>query len=197
MVQLNMKHGGAMALVWIDLETTGADEKHDAIIELGAIMTDFDFNQIGEEFSAFSRCNYEAMGRLMYNDVVRQMHMQNGLLSDIINSNYNGIQLKTMQWMSDCINLDKKRGPVTKFRFMLAGSGVGHFDRRFIREQMPELDDLLVFAPFDIGNVRRFLKISGIDAPIDDPSTKNHRALDDVRMHLNEARRLKEWLTSV
>ena len=42
----DLKHDDSTRLLWIDLEMTGLDVKKDRIIEVAAIVTDFDFNEI-------------------------------------------------------------------------------------------------------------------------------------------------------
>jgi hypothetical protein len=70
----------AKAILWVDLETTGTDETEDDIIEVGAILTDFDLEVI-RMFSAVSRPSDHAYKRMMENKVVRKMHTDNGLLA--------------------------------------------------------------------------------------------------------------------
>lgn len=44
-------------LVWIDIETTGVDEKVDLILEIAVIVTDNDLNELGYFFSIVGSCN--------------------------------------------------------------------------------------------------------------------------------------------
>lgn len=178
------------AIFWCDLETTGTEEEYDDIIEVGAVMTDFEFNQIGETFQCVITPSTFALGRLMENKVVRNMHLQNGLLEDILNADL-------------AVPLDKAIGRLRTWiittlddpfaKVMLAGSGVGHFDRRFINHHMPIIADSFVYQFLDIGVVRRFIKMCGVAEPSTvqgDP--KNHRALDDILQHLEEARTFRD-----
>lgn len=190
------KFSGAYALLWVDLETTGTDEKSDDIIEIGAVLTDFNLNKIGTSFSQVVEPDDFALGRLMKNQVVRQMHEANGLLDDVISGR--SVDIATAQhymykWITLAINHRVRKGDPAKFRFMLAGSGVAHFDRRFIKQELPLIDGLLTFSPLDVGMVRRFLKLSGVevDSVGDNSDRKNHRALDDIELHLEEARAYK------
>lgn len=194
-MQLTEKYGGAIYLLWMDLETTGSDEDMDEIIEIGALLTDFELNQVGRTFSQVYQPDDTALGRLIKNDVVREMHTANGLLAECIRAkHYARNSLDVNNWLNYEINRKQRRGPVEKFRFMLAGSGVGHFDREFISRYLPDLDNLLVFAPLDVGMVRRFLKVSGVEpSHADNTDQKNHRALDDVILHLEEARAYRDW----
>jgi oligoribonuclease len=192
-------NAGVQGLLWCDLETTGVEEDLDEIIEIGALITDFDFNVLGPRFSRIVEPSERALGRLMKNPTIRKMHTDNGLLDEILSSgNAKGplrAEMDMHSWMDDVINLKTRKGPVDKYRFMLAGSGVGHFDKRFIKTYLPRIDKLLAFPILDVGVVRRFLRFSGVQFPAaPEANNKNHRALDDIELHLEEARFYKERL---
>jgi oligoribonuclease (3'-5' exoribonuclease) len=92
-------------------------------------------------------------------------------------------------WLDNVLNRNKRKGPVEKFKFMLAGSGVEHFDRRFLKAHMPKLAAMLTWTPLDVGDVRRLASMAGYKPSGAAPQAdKNHRAEDDIRMHLEEAR---------
>lgn len=200
MVQLltpKLPNGGAVAMLWVDLETTGTDEAFDEVIEIGAIMTDFEFNVLGDPagFEVIIEPTEYALGRMMKDKVVRDMHNDNGLLGEVLNGQ--GKDLRTAQydmleWMENTLNVKKRKGPVNKFRFMLAGSGVDHFDKRFIVEHLPDVNKLLAFPTLDVGMVRRFLRFSGVEPSHDNTESKDHRALGDIRLHLEEARAYRD-----
>lgn len=188
---------GAHALLWMDLETTGDDKYEDEIIEIGAMLTDFNLEQIGNtSFEQVITPTDESLGRMMKNHVVREMHLANGLIEDILSGK--GVstfeaQKRLLAWLTNQWNSSKQRGPIDKYKFMLAGSGVSHFDKFYIDTHLIRLADLLVYAPFDIGHTRRAFKIFGCELA-GNPSSKdqkNHRALDDVRLHLEEAKFFK------
>jgi oligoribonuclease len=175
-------------LLWIDLETTGTDERADPIIEIGCILTGWDLQQV-EPFqdivvpdpTRFPRWR----GRLAANDYVHKMHKDNGLLAEIDQAPSNaGTHAQGVE--ADVLDL-LKRHRVKEHQVMLAGSGVSHFDRRFLKMQMPFLDAYLAYPNLDIGIVRRFLeKVCGMHLP-ELETGKTHRAYDDIVHHLNEA----------
>lgn len=190
------KFGGAWGLLWCDLETTGTNEEVDEIIEIGAVVTDFELRQIGDSFTKVIQPTPAALGRLMYEDAVREMHLANGLLHDIVDQKGTALwkaEEAMIKWLQGVVNRGRTRGPVNKFRFMLAGSGVGHFDKRFIKEWMPQVDQLLTFPLLDVGMVRRFLRVAGVEPSHQPNDSKDHRALADVRLHLEEARMYRDW----
>jgi oligoribonuclease (3'-5' exoribonuclease) len=66
---------------------------------------------------------------------------------------------------------------------ILAGSGVSHFDNRFIKVQLPVSSKCLTFWSWDIGAVRRFLECAGVKGV---KNVKKHRAMDDIEQHIQD-----------
>lgn len=174
-------------LLWCDLETTGSDDT-DEIIELGCLMTDSKLTLVpGFEYSWIVKCGAEASWHMLQEVVVREMHAKNGLLWEVVDGNGTKREEVEQNLLSRLRAIEPKNRQV-----MIAGSGVGHFDRRMIRKWMPELDKYLHYAPFDIGNIRRALKAWDIPIPMSgNKDIKTHRALDDAKLHLEEARAYK------
>lgn len=172
-------------LLWLDLECTGTDEAKDCIIEIGAILTTWRLDIIWE-FQSLVRPHPEGLGRMMLNPVVRAMHSKNGLLDELFGIGeeklpgsfaVGGILLQKMQ-ASGC-----EQGKVA-----IAGSGVSHYDRRFIKKYMSDLHGWCRYWHIDIGTVRRAYEIFVGEDPFKMNADKNHRALVDARCHLEEAR---------
>src|SRR5688572_31755354 len=68
-------------LVWIDCEMTGLDLRHDALIEVAALVTDTELNVLGDGVDVVIRPPQEAVDQMP--DVVRTMHMSSGLLDEL------------------------------------------------------------------------------------------------------------------
>lgn len=180
------------ALLWMDLETTGSDEGKDCIIEVGAVVTSTDLTQLSPDLSWAVEPTDRGLGRLLRNPVVRKMHQENGLLDDI----YRGFEdtehrLPRIHVVEDY--LLKELSIYQPKTVMLAGSGVGHFDRRFIKAEMPQLNNFLHYACLDVGVVRRMFEMwqpnGGLLALAEScQRRKTHRALDDIQAHVSEAR---------
>lgn len=183
-------YGRSKALLWVDLETTGSDKEADEIIEIGAIVTDFDYVEAGR-YHAVCLPSDVGLARLRNNPVVLKMHTANGLLADLEAGR--GVSLEAAEddmvlWLRD----------YSDHQLMLAGSGVGHFDRGFITRDMPALSAKLSYPNLDIGVVRRFLALAGVlPAKSDKTGKKNHRAFDDIALHLAEARQYRALVRSV
>lgn len=185
-------------IAWIDLETTGTDEFDDPIIEAAVVIT------TDRHLTEVARRNWVieprrgvgvTLDRIRANQPVLDMHTNNGLLAD----------LKSGEGLTDHATAQAEIVAfIKKFhsgggRIPLGGSGVSHFDRRFIAAQMPVLSDILTYWAFDIGSVRRFGGLCGIKAPEEasDAAAKTHRAMDDVLMHVEEARWWIRFLRSM
>lgn len=190
-------------LAWIDLETTGTNERRDAIIEVALILTDINLGMLTvdpdqkiEQRALPADAEYTwviepviPLSTLMREmpPVVKEMHEANGLLKAIAADE--GFPIHVVETrMLDVLDAFS----VEPHACLLAGSGVGHFDKRFIEAQMPAFYKKMAYPVIDVGVMRRFLRdVCGAESliPTDgDASTKTHRAFDDVRQHLREAR---------
>lgn len=177
-------------LLWLDLETTGSDVEHDSIIEIGCILTTTGLDALGE-FSFTLTPDPEGLGRMMMNPVVRGMHEGNGLLAEILTAEHDRkphhAAKALLAWLAD---LGAQEG-----RTVLAGSGVGHFDRKFIDRYMPQVSRFLRYWCIDIGVVRRAHEMWAGTAVSTANDGKTHRALDDARCHLAEAQAFRSlWM---
>lgn len=183
-------------LVWLDAETTGLSFRDDDMLELGAIITTMEL----QELSTFERVVQITPGgvqRLKENEYVLKMHQTSGLLDDIRAGK--GLPLAQVEeeftsWLGN--------GSVQPGEYLMAGSGILHFDRRLLEEKMPTVDEWFAYYALDMGVNRRVLDIllERNDAvPKLEKSYKEgakaHRALADARAHLDEARLIKQWLS--
>jgi oligoribonuclease len=123
------------------------------------------------------------------NPFVREMHMSNGLLDDI--EKYGEPITDVEEYLTLALSHEGEPGD-----FILAGSGVSHFDRRFIEAQMPQLAKWLRYYNIDVGVLRRTLELCGRDDLLLPKQDKTHRALDDALLHLEELRFVRAALGS-
>ena len=68
-------------LVWIDCEMTGLDLGADALIEVAALVTDFELNVLGDGIDVIVKPPQEALDQM--DDFVRNMHASSGLLDEL------------------------------------------------------------------------------------------------------------------
>lgn len=175
-------------IAWIDLETTG-NKDDDSIIEVGFVLTDRDLNEVEAKQLVVRPIHWEFL-RSRMSDVVTEMHTKNGLLDDI-ERNFVPLPVEGADaFLSHLLRAYGKGNHIP-----LAGSGVAHFDRKYIRRELPKTDALLSYWAYDIGSVRRFLRWWDIPTPGSElRQAKTHRALDDTREHIAETRAIRDAL---
>lgn len=171
-------------IAWVDLECTG-NKPEDLIIEIGAVMTDRDLNELSSQSIPVHVPNGWAQWINM-DPFVRQMHTKNGLLDDVF-------KLGILRTDADAQMTAWIKKYTAGDHIPLGGSGVSHFDRKYIQKDLPKFDKYLSYWAYDVGTIRRTLKLFGIDASwADTTNDKTHRAIDDIRAHVEEMRRYKK-----
>ena len=170
-------------VLWLDLETSGSGD--DALIfEVGMAVTG-----PGPNFDILASTDIVLAHTLplAMDPVVIDMHTKNGLFEEIKTHGVSAEEAENQisQFIHETFGFSKQH-------VVLAGSGVGHFDRKFIKRDWPWLDKRLAYFCYDVGVLRRFLRMVGITTPETKTDQLTHRALDDVFDHINEARALLE-----
>lgn len=167
-------------MVWIDCEMTGLSLASDQLVEIAAIVTDSELNELDEGISVVIRP--QDMSALETMDpYVLKMHTDSGLLPLI----EHGISLHD----AGAAVLGYVKGHVPEPRKApLAGSSV-YVDRGFLSRDLPELDQWLHYRLVDVSSfkevIRRWYPRVYFNAPA---KTGNHRALADIRESIAELR---------
>lgn len=192
------------ALAWCDLETTGLPVPGDGImdyrglhlLEVAVLVTDLDLDPIAG-YHEVIRMTPEAAQALRENDYVREMHTKSGLITESIKSE----QALTLAEID--AEVDKFLQETTAYdrgEFALSGSGVARFDHPIIDVKMPLFSKWLHYAEVDMGDVRRASTMFNHGQPVVNPvpessrdGVKTHRAFDDVKAHLKEAVRYRDF----
>jgi oligoribonuclease (3'-5' exoribonuclease) len=185
-------------LLWLDFETTGSGGpgtvEDDKIIEVGCVLTTIDLKEVASYSAVVEPAHW--MKLLERDEKVMAMHVANGLVGDLLA----GKGIPASKAEMDIIDILSMHN-IAKGRLVrLAGGGVCHFDRKFIRAEMPRLDLALDHKSHDVGDLRRvFSDIAGrSDLLMDyDPKTKAHRALPDAYEHLAECRHYQSLIRSI
>jgi oligoribonuclease len=166
-------------LVWIDCEMTGLDLEHDALIEVAALVTDFELNVLGEGVDLVVKPPPAALEQM--NEVVRTMHTESGLL-DVLDQGctLEEAEARVLDYVREHID-NSARPP-------LAGNTVAT-DRAFLARDMPKIDAFLHYRIVDVSSikelVRRWYPRVYFAAPA---KLGNHRALADIRESIEELR---------
>jgi oligoribonuclease len=166
-------------LVWIDCEMTGLDLGADALVEVAALVTDFDLNVLGEGVDVIIKPPAEAIDQMI--EFVRNMHATSGLLEEM----KNGVTIEDAQ--EQVMAYIREHCPADS-RPPLAGNTVGT-DRGFIARDMPELDGFLHYRIIDVSSIKELAKRWYPRAYFAAPAKRgNHRALADIQESIEELR---------
>jgi oligoribonuclease len=170
-------------LVWIDCEMTGLDLGADALVEVAALVTDYDLTVLGEGVDVVVRPPAEALEQM--GEYVTEMHRSSGLLEELeAGTTLADAEAQVLAYVREHCP-EGSRPP-------LAGNSVGT-DRAFIARDMPELEKALHYRIIDVSSIkelsRRWFPRAYFQAPA---KRGNHRALADIRESIEELRYYRE-----
>lgn len=176
-----------------DIEATGLDENLDGLLEIACIGVTRDLEEIFR-YRSLIHPTPAQWERLQNNTFVKQMHTDNGLYGELVAGMANSTLPGVIDVEAELTRLITEHSdPDDKAK--LAGSGVAHYDSRFLNKYMPNLMGLLAPAPrraSDIGYSRiLFNDLTGIDLTSVNED-KTHRAMDDAECHLAEYRAFRD-----
>jgi oligoribonuclease len=170
-------------LVWIDCEMTGLDLGADALIEVAALVTDFDLNVLGEGVDIVIKPEAAALDQM--GDFVRNMHVSSGLLEELDS----GVSLEEAE--QQVLAYIREHCPDGS-RPPLAGNTVAT-DRSFITRDMPDLEAFLHYRIVDVSSIKELSRRWFPRAYFSSPEKKgNHRALADIQESIEELRYYRE-----
>ena len=166
-------------LLWIDLEMTGLDPAKDKILEVAAIATDMNLEEIAR-FEAVVKVDEEIIKSRM----VGAFWEQNAKTRDsLIAQNSTGKPIQEVE--RELLEFIQQYFGNTIY---LAGNSI-HQDRRFIELEMPELNQKLHYRMLDVSAWKIYFE-NALNKKFTKP--ENHRALDDIEGSIGE---LKWYLT--
>ena len=158
---------------------TGLDLEADALIEVAALVTDFDLQVLGEGVDVVVKPPAAALEQMV--PFVHDMHISSGLIEELDA----GVTLAEAQ---DTVLAYVKEHCADGSRPPLAGNTVAT-DRSFLARDMPELEQFLHYRIIDVSSIkelsRRWFPRAYYNAPA---KGGNHRALADIRESIEELR---------
>ncbi len=170
-------------IIWIDCEMTGLDLRADALVEVAALVTDFELNQLGDGIDVVIRPPAEALAQM--DDFVRAMHTTSGLIDEFDH----GVTLEEAQTRV----LDHIREFVPEPRKAPLGGNTVATDRGFLARDMAQLEAHLHYRIIDVSSIkelsRRWYPRVYFNAP---KKSGGHRALADIRESIAELRYYRE-----
>lgn len=154
-------------LLWIDLEMTGLDPEVDKIIEVGLIVTDFDFNELE---------TYEAIIKQDLDSIALDPWITENL-ADLLTKVPGGQDEQKV-----IADLNKIVAKHFEYPAILSGNSI-HQDRRFIRKWWPEFDAKLHYRMLDVSSFKVW--VMGKHGKVFH-KPEQHRALEDIRGSIQE-----------
>ena len=170
-------------LVWIDCEMTGLDLGADALIEVAALVTDFELNVLGEGVDVIIKPSQEALDQMV--EFVRDMHEKSGLLEELDGgTTLADAEEQVLAYIREHCP-DGSRPP-------LAGNTVAT-DRSFLARDMPDLETFLHYRIVDVSSIKELSRRWYPRAYFAAPTKRgNHRALADIQESIEELRYYRE-----
>jgi len=166
-------------IIWVDCEMTGLSLQADALVEVAALVTDFELNQLGEGVDVVIRPPDESLAQM--DDFVRAMHTTSGLIDELAG----GVTLK----QAEDLVLDYVRTFVPEPRKAPLGGNTVATDRGFLARDMPDLEQYMHYRIIDVSSIkelsRRWYPRVYFNAP---KKSGGHRALADIRESIAELR---------
>jgi len=170
-------------IVWIDCEMTGLELENDALIEVAALVTDFELNQLGDGVDVVIKPEPAALEQM--GDFVRDMHTRSGLLRELDE----GVSMEEAQAL--VLEYVMQHAPEAG-KAPLGGNTVST-DRGFLERDMPQLAGHLHYRTIDVSSIkelsRRWYPRAYFNAPA---KHGGHRALADIRESIAELRYSRE-----
>lgn len=177
---------------FLDIETTGLDEDTDSIIEIAWTFTDERFKVIGPERSILVEPRgWDSFWQaLRERPMVHEMHEKSGLLDALTHGTPEHLDAVGELLLRDLDALPAHTS------LHLAGYSV-HFDREFLQANgfRRMLAEHFHHRHLDLSATKLLLSSAGV--PFTQPENDTpHRALNDVRHSIEQARLLASQLTS-
>ena len=174
------KNDNPSKLLWIDLEMTGIDPSKQRIIEVAAIVTDFNLHEIAR-----------------YDSIIHQPDPVLDNAEDWPKENMQGLfeQVRKTHKNEGTV-VDELEEFISKYFHgepaVLAGNSI-HQDRRFIRRWWPRIEALLHYRMLDVSTLKVW--IQGAHGQQFEKS-EQHRAQGDIEESIEELRWALELLAA-
>lgn len=162
---------------------TGLSLEHDALIEVAALITDYELNQLDEGIDIIVRPPEAALTQM--NDFVRDMHTTSGLLDVLADG-------AAMADAEEAVLAHIKEFVPDASKAPLGGNSVAT-DRAFLARDMPGLEGHLHYRMIDVSSIKELSRRWYPRAYFASPAKNGgHRALADITESIAELRYYRE-----
>lgn len=163
-------------ILWVDLEMTGLNPTKDRILEVAAIVTDWDFNELGKFESGVG--HDEAAVKILMDAspwAVDHPELTEALLKLSSESEPEKlVAAKFEEFINQHFAADEPA--------LIAGNSI-HMDRQFIRQWWPKVEKRLHYRMLDV-SAWKVVMIGKYGTEYE--KLERHRALDDIRESIDE-----------
>jgi oligoribonuclease len=162
---------------------TGLDFVNDALVEVAALVTDFDLNVLGDGVDLVIKPPADALERMV--PFVRDMHTSSGLIDELADgTTIADAEAQVLAYVREHCP-EGSRPP-------LAGNSVAT-DRAFLARDMPALESFLHYRIVDVSSIKELSRHWYPRAYFNAPQkTGGHRALADIQESIEELRFYRE-----
>ena len=165
-------------MLWIDLETTGLDENDGMLLEVAAVITTSEL----EEVTTFHRVVYQPM--LVLNDLddwIIETHGKNGLLHEVVRSEH-----KLADVDAELASFIIRNTP-SGVQLPLCGSSI-NFERRWMAKHLPVAYDYIHYRSVDVSSFKEMFKrwAPEYSCELLAKVLGTHRAQDDINASIME-----------
>jgi oligoribonuclease len=167
-------------LVWIDCEMTGLDLGSDVLLEIAALVTDSELNELDEGIDLVVRADEGQLASMI--EFVRDMHATSGLTEAVRASTTSIAEAEqlVLAYIKQHVR-EARKAP-------LCGNSIAT-DRGFLALQMPELENWLHYRMVDVSSVKELARRWYPRAYFASPEKSGgHRALADIKESIEELR---------
>ncbi|HUC78762.1 MAG TPA: oligoribonuclease [Candidatus Saccharimonadales bacterium] len=173
-------------LLWIDLEMTGLNPQKDLILEVAAVITDFEFKILASYETRINQDKEKVEELLNANSwYAEQVPENKDIFLKVADNTKNSDQVE-----NDLVELinNNFEGELA----ILAGNSI-HCDRSFIQYYWPQLDKLLHYRMLDVSSWKLVMNSK---FSVEFPKNSNHRAFDDIQASISELKYYLEWFNN-
>lgn len=183
-----MSNKTSKKILWVDLEMTGLDPNADRIMEIGAIVTDWDFNEL-ETYEAAIKVDQKIIKDRMYEGPAKDFWEKFPQVRDALVKQNDEQGRPGDEIEKEILALIEKHFDAD-VPALLAGNSI-HQDRRFVVSEWLDLDKRLNYRMLDVSAFKVLFE-GKYGKKFSKPEA--HRAIEDIRGSITE---LKYYLGKV
>lgn len=171
----DMKHTTPKTLLWVDLEMTGLDPTKDLIVEVAAIVTDWNFNELGRYESGVKQSEAELRRLFAANQwTASRPETANEIARSLTSPAQDEVEAALLQLVNAHVKPDEVA--------LLAGNSI-HCDRGFIKTYWPALEKRLHYRMLD---VTAWKVVMQAKYGLEFAKKETHQALADIEESIAE-----------